>query len=89
MNDMKLFVKNKQNTPTASLQRNETHPNECLRYDTKQSDGEVPVRLELWRMMSIPLLPLLPDSLWPGVVAAIHWSNRTKPCPYAQLYCLK
>ena len=25
-----------------------THPNKCPGYDTKQSDGEVPVRLELW-----------------------------------------
>ena len=25
-------------------------PNECPRYDTKQSDGEVPVMLELWGM---------------------------------------
>ena len=34
-------------------------PNECLGYDTKQSDGEVPV---------MPL-PLLPGPLWPGVLA--------------------
>ena len=38
-------------------------------YDTKQSNGEVPVMLELWRMWSIPSLPLLPGPLWPGVVA--------------------
>ena len=25
--------------------------------------------LELWGMLSTPLLPLLPGSLWPGVVA--------------------
>ena len=25
-------------------------PNECLRYDAKQSDGEVPVMLEFWGM---------------------------------------
>ena len=29
-----------QNTPTASLQRGKTPPNECPGYDTKQSDGE-------------------------------------------------
>ena len=32
-------------------------------YDTKQSDGETLVMLELWGMQSIPLLPLLPGSL--------------------------
>ena len=30
--------------------------NECLGYDTKQSDGEIPVMLELWGMQSTPLL---------------------------------
>ena len=43
--------------------------NECPGYDTKQSDGEVPAVLELWRMWSIPLLPSVPGALWPGVVA--------------------
>ena len=38
-------------------------------YDTKQSDGEVPVILELWGMWSTPSLQLLPDPLWPGMVA--------------------
>ena len=44
-------------------------PNECPEYDTKQSDGEAPVILELWEMQSNPLLPSLPALLWPGVVA--------------------
>ena len=44
-------------------------PNGCPGYDSKQSDGEVPAVLELWRMWSTPLLPLLPGPLWPGVVA--------------------
>ena len=44
-------------------------PNECPRYDTKQSDGEVPAVLELWGMRSTPSLPSLPGPLWPGVVA--------------------
>ena len=36
------------NIPTASLQRGKTPPpNEYPGYDTKQSDGEVPVMLEL------------------------------------------
>ena len=36
-----------ENTPTASLQRDKTPPKECPRYDTKQSDDEVPVMLRL------------------------------------------
>ena len=43
-------------------------PNECPRYDTKQSDGEVQVMLELWEMWSTPSSPSLPSPLWPGVV---------------------
>ena len=31
-------------------------PNECLRYDTKTFDGEVPA-LEIWGMWSTPSLP--------------------------------
>ena len=41
----------------------------CPRYDTKQSNGEVPVMLELWGMQSTPSLPLLPGPHWPGVIA--------------------
>ena len=44
-------------------------PNGCPGYDTKQSDGEVPVMLELSGMRSTPSLPLLPGPLWPGMVA--------------------
>ena len=44
-------------------------PNECPRYDTKQSDGEVPVTVEFWGMRSTLLLPSLSGPLWPGVVA--------------------
>ena len=44
-------------------------PNECPGYDTKQSDGEVPVILELWGMWSTPSVPLLPGPFWPGMVA--------------------
>ena len=80
-------------------------PNECSGYDTKQSDGEVPV------MQSTPSLPSLPGPLWPGLVAPdkvlsmsqielncvltltwITW-NRTistiKQRTYAKLNCLK
>ena len=43
--------------------------NECRAYETKQSDGEVPVMLELWEMWNTPSLPLLPGPLWSRVVA--------------------
>ena len=57
------------NTLAASLQRGKTPhpPNECHRYDTKQSDGEVTVVLELWGMQSTPALPLLPGPFTPGL----------------------
>ena len=38
------------NTPTTSLQRGMTPTAKCPVYDTKQSDGEVPVMLGLWGM---------------------------------------
>ena len=49
--------------------RARTPPNKCPVYDTKQSDGEVPVMLELWGMWITPSLLLLPDPLWPRAVA--------------------
>ena len=44
-------------------------PNKCPEYDTNQSDGEAPVMLELWRIGSTPLLPLLPGPFLPRVGA--------------------
>ena len=38
-------------------------------YETKQSDGEAPVMLDLWGMQSTPLLSSLPGPCWSGVVA--------------------
>ena len=52
-----------------STKGKDTLPNECPGYDTKQSDGKVPVMLELWGMRSTLSLPLLPGLLWPGMVA--------------------
>ena len=42
---------------------------EYPRYDTKQSDGEVPLMLGIWGMRSTSLLPFLPGPLWLGMVA--------------------
>ena len=44
-------------------------PNECRGYDTKQSDAEASVMLDLWGMQSTPSLPLLLGPLWPRVIA--------------------
>ena len=44
------------------------HPDECPRYDTKQSDGEVLLMLEFWGMRSTPSLPSLLGPLYLGVV---------------------
>ena len=57
------------NTPTVSLQKCKTTPNECPGNYTKQSEGEIPVMLELWGMQSTPSLPSFPGPLWPGVEA--------------------
>ena len=37
------FAQSAENTPIAALQKCKTTPKECPGYDTKQSDGEVPV----------------------------------------------
>ena len=44
-------------------------PNESHGYDTKQSDGEAVVMMELWGIRSIPSLLSLPVPLWSGLVA--------------------
>ena len=44
-------------------------PQRYPEYDTKQSDGEVSVTLELWGIRSTSSLPSLPGPLWLGVVA--------------------
>ena len=44
-------------------------PNECPEYDTKQSDGAIPVMLEHWGMQSTPSLPLFPGPFRFGMVA--------------------
>ena len=52
-----------------SLQRDKTSTlKKYPGYDIKQSDEEA-TALDLWGMRSTLSLPLLPGSLWPGVVA--------------------
>ena len=81
-----------------------TTTNECPGYDTKQSDGETPVMLELWGMRSIPSLPSLPvapdrvlsmGQIELNYVLMLNWIawNKTiltyKLRTYAKLNCLK
>ena len=74
--------------------------NETPRYDSKQSDGEAPVKLELWEMRSTPSLTSLPGLLWPVKVtpdsilsiAQIKLFDIQTECKrmiYAKLNCLK
>ena len=53
------------------LCRGVRHPptNEYPGYDSKQSDGGVPVMLELWGKQNTPSLSSIPGPLWPIVVA--------------------
>ncbi len=46
-------------TDCISAEGQDPTPNEYPEYETKQSDGEFPVMLELWGMQSTPLLPSL------------------------------
>ena len=50
------------NIPTASLQRGKTPPNECPGYDTKQSDGEVPVNAGALGNAEYPFIAIAPRS---------------------------
>ena len=59
-------------------------PNESPGYDTKQSDSEVPVMLELWWMWSTPSLLSLLGLLWLGGVAPVRTLYT-----YAELKCLR
>ena len=65
--------------------------NECPRYDIKQSDGQAPVILELWRMQRTLSLPSLSVPFWPGVVAQdrVLSIGSNKLCSYARLNYLK
>ena len=50
------------------MQRGKIPHNDCPRYDTQQSDGEVSVTPKLWEMQSTPSLLFLQFPLWLGVV---------------------
>ena len=61
------------------LQKGKIPPTSILHM--KQSDGEVPVMLDLWGMWSTPSLPSL---LWPEVVAP----NRALSMVLIELICV-
>ena len=66
--------------------------NKCPGYDSKQSDGEIPVMLELWGMGSTPSLPLLSGPLWSEVVVPnriLSMGQVELNSSYAKLNCLK
>ena len=48
----------------------EDSPNESPEYDTKQSDGEASVMLELWGMFEYPFIAIAPGS-------SLAWSGST------------
>ena len=66
--------------------------NEYPGYDTKQSDIEVPVMVELWEMYSTLSLTSLPGQLRSGVVAPdkspIYGLNRSKSWFEFIVFCL-
>ena len=53
-------------------------------YETKQSDGEAPLMVELWGLRSNPSVQSLPSPLWPGVVA----SDRVRSIGQVELNCV-
>ena len=62
------------------------------RLDTKQSDDEAPVMLELLGMQSTPSLSLLTGPMWPRVVVpdrAQSMSQIELNCDNTKLNCLK
>ena len=66
--------------------------NEGPGYDTKQSDCEVPIMLELWGIRSTPSLPSPQGPLWPRLVAQDRVLSvgqiELKPHTNAKLNCL-
>ena len=64
-----VFILGLQYTTTASLPRCKTPLTSVLLCDTKQSDSEFPVMLDLRGIQSTSSLPSLPGPLWSGVVA--------------------
>ena len=67
----RVFIKNNKDKsilsqPVGTVEY--TPPNECPGYDTKQSDGEAPAMLKLWRMRS--------TSLFQSLFCPVGWGCR-------------
>ena len=58
--------------------------NECPVYDSKYSDGEVAVILDLSGVQTTPLLLSFPSFLWPGMIA----SNSILSISQIELNCV-
>ena len=69
LNNIAQFAGAVEYTDCISAEGYDPPDNECPAYDTKQSDGEVPVMLEIWGMQITPSLPLLLGPLLLGVLA--------------------
>ena len=63
-------------------------PNKCPGYDTKPSDGEVPV-LELWGIGRTPSFSLLSNPLWPRVVVPVRVPSLSQIGLFNHLLYLK
>ena len=77
-NDSRNFVSIKASIELTGQLILHNSPNVYPGYDTKQSNGEARVMLELWRMHSTPSLPLLPGPLYPGMVTTdrvLSWAQ--------------
>ena len=67
-------------------------PNQCSVFNIINFDCEVPEMMELWGMQSTSSLQLLPDPLWPGMVAPDRvpcMGQIELNCTYTKLNCLK
>ena len=87
-------------TDSISTEGKDPSANECPRYDTKQSDDTIPIRLELWEMQSTISFSSFPGSLWLGVlthkrvpsmgqIELLVIYTEYKQMTYAKLNCLK
>ena len=71
--------------------RGKTSPQRVSWFDIKQSDGEVLVTLENWRVQNTSSLPLFPGPLWPRVVAPdrVLFTGQIQLNCILKLNCLK
>ena len=77
---------------TVEYSEEKDFPDECPVYDTKHSNDETAVMMELWEMSSTPLLPSFPGRFWSGVVLpdrVLSMGQIELNCTYTKLNCLQ